>query len=74
MATTDSSLVGSESKSIMLAASFAAIVPELMASPTSAWASAGASLVPSPVIATSLPSSCSLRIAAILSSGFASAI
>ena len=38
-----------------LPASLAALVPECMATPTSAWASAGASLVPSPVIATSRP-------------------
>ena len=41
--------------------------------PTSAWASAGASLVPSPVMATSLPPSCSARMRAILASGVASA-
>ena len=40
----------------MLPASFAACVPVFIATPTSACASAGASLVPSPVIATSLPS------------------
>ena len=39
----------------MLPASRAACVPVFMATPTSAWASAGASLVPSPHIATSLP-------------------
>ena len=44
----------------MLPASFAACVPVFMATPTSAWASAGASLVPSPVMATSLPFACSL--------------
>ena len=68
------SLVGSESKSTMFAASFAAWVPEFIASPTFAWASAGASLVPSPVIATNLPSACCLRITSILSSGVASAM
>ena len=41
-------------------ASLAADVPVFIATPTSAWASAGASLVPSPVIATSRPPSCSL--------------
>ena len=46
------SLVGLESRSTMLAASFAAWVPVFIATATSAWASAGASLVPSPVIAT----------------------
>ena len=40
----------------MLPASRAAWVPVCMATPTSAWASAGASLVPSPHMATSLPS------------------
>ena len=44
----------------MLPASLAAWVPVFMATPTSAWASAGASLVPSPVIATSFPARCSL--------------
>ena len=57
----------------MLPASFAACVPVFIATPTSACASAGASLVPSPVIATSLPSCCSFLISAILSSGVASA-
>ncbi|GJE71403.1 hypothetical protein CHKEEEPN_2949 [Methylorubrum podarium] len=55
----------------MLPASRAATVPVFMATPTSAWASAGASLVPSPHIATSLPSACSRRISASLSSGVA---
>ena len=55
----------------MLAASLAADVPLFMASPTSAWASAGASLVPSPVIATRWPSPCSSRMKPILSSGLA---
>ena len=49
------SLVGLESRSTMLPASRAACVPVFMATPTSAWASAGASLVPSPHMATSLP-------------------
>ncbi|EXU92327.1 hypothetical protein P354_25245 [Streptomyces noursei PD-1] len=62
-----------ESRSTMFPASLAAEVPVFMATPTSAWASAGASLVPSPVIATSFPPSCSRRISAILSSGAASA-
>ena len=57
----------------MFPASLAAEVPVFMATPTSAWARAGASLVPSPVIATSLPPSCSFLISAILSSGVASA-
>ena len=67
------SLVGFESRSTMLPASFAACVPEFMATPTSAWASAGASLVPSPVMATSLPLPCSRLIRSILSFGLASA-
>ena len=49
------SFVGFESRSTMLPASFAACVPEFMATATSAWARAGASLVPSPVIATGGP-------------------
>ena len=53
----------------MLPASFAACVPEFIARPTSAWASAGASLVPSPTIATSRPPACSARMRASLSSG-----
>ncbi len=55
IATISMSLVGLESRSTMLPASLAAEVPVFMATPTSAWASAGASLVPSPVMATSLP-------------------
>ena len=73
MATISMSFVGSESRSTMLPASFAADVPEFIATPTSACASAGASFVPSPVIATRLPPACSLRMSAILSSGVASA-
>ncbi len=42
-----------------------------MATPTSAWASAGASLVPSPHMATSLPLACSARISFSLASGVA---
>ena len=57
----------------MLPASLAADVPEFIATPKSAWASAGASLVPSPVIATSRPPSCSRPDQASLSSGVASA-
>ncbi|CPU18192.1 Uncharacterised protein [Mycobacteroides abscessus] len=44
-----------------------------IATPTSACARAGASLVPSPVIATSRPACCSLRSSSSLSSGVASA-
>ena len=42
------SFVGFESRSTMFPASLAACVPVFMATPTSAWASAGASFVPSP--------------------------
>ncbi len=56
MWTISSSLVGLESRSTMFPASLAAWVPVFMATATSAWASAGASLVPSPVIATRWPS------------------
>ncbi len=73
ISTTEMSLAGSESRSTMLPASLAAWVPEFMARPTSARARAGASLVPSPVMATSLPSACSARMRSILSSGLASA-
>ncbi len=44
-----------------------------MATPTSACARAGASLVPSPIIATMRPPACSRRMSASLSSGLASA-
>lgn len=57
----------------MLPASLAAEVPVFMATPTSAWARAGASLVPSPVMATSRPPDCSCLMRRILSSGVASA-
>ena len=57
----------------MLPASFAAEVPVFMATPTSACASAGASFVPSPVIATMRPFACSSLISAIFASGVASA-
>ena len=57
----------------MLPASFAAVVPVFMATPTSACASAGASFVPSPVIATMRPFACSSLISAIFVSGVASA-
>ena len=53
MPTMSISFVGSESRSTMLAASFAADVPVFIATPTSAWASAGASFIKSQVIATS---------------------
>jgi hypothetical protein len=55
ISTISMSFVGSESRSTMLPASLAAWVPVFIATPTSACASAGASFVPSPVIATSRP-------------------
>ena len=73
ISTMSSSLVGLESRSTMLPASLAAVVPVFIATPTSAWASAGASFVPSPVMATSLPPSCSCLMSASLFSGVASA-
>ena len=73
ISTISMSFVGFESRSTMLPASLAADVPVFIATPTSAWASAGASLVPSPVIATSLPSRCSCLISFIFASGVASA-
>ena len=54
-------------------ASIAASVPVPMASPRSAWASAAASLTPSPTIATTRPSDCSRRITSTLSTGRTSA-
>ena len=57
----------------MLPASLAACVPVFMATATSACASAGASLVPSPVIATSRPCAWCSRISCSLASGVASA-
>ena len=56
ISTISSSLVGLLSRSTILPASLAACVPLFIATATSACASAGASLVPSPVIATSRPS------------------
>ena len=47
--------------------------PVPMAMPRSAWASAGASLIPSPTIATIAPPACSRSIAAALSAGRTSA-
>src|ERR1700753_1229245 len=73
ISTTSISLVGLESRSTILPASRAACVPVFMATPTSACASAGASLVPSPHMATSLPLACSSRISFRLSTGFGGA-
>jgi hypothetical protein len=55
ISTISMSFVGLLSRSTMLPASRAACVPVFMATPTSAWARAGASLVPSPVMATRWP-------------------
>src|SRR5437016_2068694 len=71
MATTSMSLVGLLSRSTMLPASLAAIVPVFIASPTSACARAGASFVPSPVIATRRPAACSFLMYSNLSLGVA---
>ena len=57
----------------MSADSIAMSVPAPMAMPTSARASAGASLMPSPTIATFLPCSCSARTFSSLSCGKTSA-
>ena len=73
ISTTSISLVGLLSRSTMLPASLAACVPLFIATATSACASAGASLVPSPVIATMWPSAWYSRISASLASGVASA-
>ena len=62
ISTMSMSFVGLLSRSTMLPASRAACVPVFIATPTSAWASAGASLVPSPVMATRCPAACSSRI------------
>ena len=73
MATTSMSFVGLLSRSTMLPASRAAVVPVFMARPTSACASAGASLVPSPVIAIMRPPACSFLMYSSLSFGVACA-
>ena len=57
----------------MFPASRAAWVPVFMAMATSAWARAGAPLVPSPVMATSLPLAYSSRMSFSFISGVASA-
>ena len=59
--------------SVMSLASMATSVPVPMAMPTSAWASAGASLMPSPTMATLRPSCCSSAISAAFCSGSTSA-
>ena len=65
---TDSTERGSELARITPADAIATSVPAPMAMPTSAWASAGASLTPSPTIATLRPSACSSATLAALSS------
>ena len=55
------------------AASMATSVPVPMAMPTSACASAGASFIPAPTMATILPSSWSVRTSSDFSSGSTSA-
>ncbi len=67
---TSISFVGLLSRSIILAASLAACVPLFIASPTSAFARAGASLVPSPTMATILCLSFSFITTLYLSMGF----
>ena len=67
------SFAGLESRSTMLAASRAACVPVFIATATSACARAGESLVPSPVMATMCPASCSSLTFASFFSGVASA-
>ena len=71
IATISMSFVGLLSRSTMLPASFAAIVPVFIATPTSACARAGASFVPSPVIATRRPPACSFLMYSSLSFGVA---
>src|SRR5258708_7519726 len=67
------SFVGFESRSTMLPASLAACVPVFIATPTSACASVGGSLVPSPVIASRRPRPWCSRISRILAAGVACA-
>ena len=67
------SLVGLLSRSTMLAASRAGCVPVFIATATSACASAGASLVPSPVMATRRPPAWYSRMSLSLASGVACA-
>ena len=69
-----STLVRSFRISVTDAASAAMSVPEAMAMPTSACASAGASFNPSPAIATRRPSRCNDLIASTFPSGSTSAI
>ena len=57
------------SRSVMSDASFATLVPEPNDSPTWAWFNAGASLVPSPVTATTSPRRCNISTSRCLSAG-----
>ncbi|MNY42825.1 hypothetical protein D3C86_1777500 [compost metagenome] len=54
---------------VILALSMATSVPVPIAIPILAWANAGASFIPSPAIATILPSACNFLISLSLSSG-----
>ncbi|MNK90396.1 hypothetical protein D3C87_1104470 [compost metagenome] len=74
ISTISMSFVGLLSRSTMFPASRAACVPVFIATPTSAWARAGASFVPSPVIATRCPRACSSRMRASFDSGVACAM
>ena len=58
---------------VMSEDSIATSVPVPIADPTSAWARAGASLMPSPTMPTTLPSACRRRTSAALWSGITSA-
>ena len=55
--------------SVISEAAIATSVPVPIAIPTSAWARAGASLIPSPTIATIFPSDCNAWILAAFCSG-----
>ncbi len=73
ISTISMSLVGLESRSTMLPALLGGRRPGVHRHADVRLRSAGASFVPSPVIATSLPPACSRLMRAILSSGVASA-
>ena len=72
--TADAASIRSLFISTISADSIATSVPAPIAIPTSALASAGASLIPSPTIATLCPCSCSCRTFSSLSCGSTSAI
>ncbi len=69
----DATSRGSPPTRVTSDASMATSAPVPMATPRSAWASAGASLMPSPIIATARPPACSSAILAALSPGSTSA-